>query len=329
MRVAIGQFSQISEERLMFAAQLGVSGIVLNTPVMPGKRWEHFDILRGKEQWHFLDLVELRSSCENYGLKLEAIENVPVPWLDKVMTGADGRDEQIENYQETIRNLGRAGVPILGYFFSPNLVWRTSFTTLSRGRARVSSFDLSLVEHAPLTHGRIFDETEMWANFDYFLDAVLPVAEESGVVLALHPDDPPVESLGGISRIFRNFEGFTRAMERHASPFHKLDLCLGCWSEMGESIPDVIRHFGSRQQIAYVHVRDVKGSVPCFEECFIGDGNMDMIEVFRALHDVKFDGFLIDDHVPHMVDDTEWGHRGRAHAVGYLQAMTEAVARLA
>src|SRR6266545_7392885 len=114
MRVAIGQFSLLTEERLKFASQLGVSGIVLNTPVLPGKRWEHFDILRGQHGWHYLDLLELRTTCENYGLKLEAIENTPVTFYDKAMLGLPGRDEQIEHYRETVRNLGRAGIPLLG-----------------------------------------------------------------------------------------------------------------------------------------------------------------------------------------------------------------------
>ncbi len=123
------------------------------------------------------------------------------------MTGVEGRDEQIENYQETIRNLGRAGIPILGYSSRRTSCGALPSPPFSRGRARVSSFDHALVEHAPLTHGRVIDEAEMWSNYDYFLDAVLPVAEESGVVLALHPDDPPVESLGGVSRIFRTLKG--------------------------------------------------------------------------------------------------------------------------
>jgi len=328
MRVALGQFSQLSDERLTYAAQLGVSGVVLNTPVMPGKRWEHFDIVRGKERWHYLDLVELRTTCENYGLRLEAIENVPVPWLDKVMLGLPGRDEQIENYQETIRNLGRAGIHVLGYHFMPNLVWRTSFTTFGRGRAQVSSFDLAQVADAPMTHDRVYTEADLVANLRYFLQAVLPVAEESGVVLALHPDDPPVETLGGVARILRSFDHFKQAMELVPSPNHQLDLCLGCWSEMGAPIPDVIDYFGSRKQIAYVHFRDVKGTIPCFAECFIDEGNMDVVDVFRALKRNTFDGFIIDDHVPHMTGDTEYGHRGHAHATGYLQAMVEAVTKL-
>ena len=326
MRVAIGQFSQLTDERLAFAAQLGASGIVLNTPVLPGKRWEHVDVHRGGESWQFLDLLELRTTCENYGLRLEAIENVPIGFYDRAMLGLPGADEQIAAYAETIRHLGAAGIPILGYHWMPNQVWRTSFTTPGRGGARVSSFDLALVEHAPLTHGRVYAEEELWATYERFVTAVLPVAEEAGVILALHPDDPPVASLGGVPRLFKDRAGFERAMAIGDSPNHKLDFCLGCWSEMGPGVLDAVAHFGERRQIAYVHFRDVQGTVPRFQECFLGEGNLDPMATIRALHRVGFDGFMIDDHVPQIVDDTEWGHRGRAHATGYLQALVAVVA---
>lgn len=329
MRIAIGQFNQLTEERLLFAQQMGVSGIVLNTPVMPGKRWEHFDIVRGKDLWQFLDLLELRTTCENYGLRLESLENVPITFLDKAMLGLPGRDEQIANYQETIRNMGRAGIEVLGYNWMPNLVWRTSFTTPGRGGARVSSFDYDLVKDAPLTHGRVFTEDELWANYEYFLRAVVPVAEESGVKLALHPDDPPVDSLGGVPRLFRNFENFKQAMELVPSPNSGLDFCLGSWSEMGIDVVEALRYFCERGNVIYVHFRDVQGAVPKFQECFLGEGNLDPVEVMVTLKRTGFSGFIIDDHVPHMIDDTEWGHRGRAAATGYLQGLLAAVNALA
>lgn len=318
MRVAVGQFNQATDERLRFARQLGVEGVLLNTPLLPGEK-----------RWEFLDLVNLRTTIENYGLRLEAIENVPIRFYDKAMLGLPGRDEQIENYQETIRNLGRAGIPILGYHWMPNSVWRTSRTTPSRGGAQVTSFDLDLARNAPLSHGRVFTEDEMWQNYAYFMKAVLPVAEEAGVKLALHPDDPPVESLGGVARLFRSFEGFRRAMEEVApSPNNGLDFCMGCWSEMGKGVIEPIQYFGSRGKIFYVHFRDVQGAVPKFQECFIGDGNVDVVDAMLALKRVGFTGFMIDDHVPHMVDDTDWGHRGRAYSTGYIQGLLTAINKL-
>lgn len=322
MRVAIGQFQEITHERLTFAAQLGVSGVLLNTPTLPGE-----------QHWEADDLAWLRRRCEEYDLRLEAIENVPINFYDRAMLGLEGRDAQIAGYQQTIRNLGEAGVPILGYHWMPNGVWRTP-DRRGRGGAMVTAFDLAESENTPLRHGirehplaagRTFSADEMWDNYCYFMERVLPVAEQSGVTLALHPDDPPLPMLGGIARLFGSLQGFQRAMETFDSPNHGLDFCLGCWSEMGPDPLAAIRYFGERGKIAYVHFRDVQGVVPTFQECFLGEGNVDVVAAMRTLKEVKFTGFIIDDHVPMMVDDTSWGHRGRAHATGYIQALVAAV----
>jgi mannonate dehydratase len=327
MRVAIGQFNELTMERLTFAKQLGASGVLLNTPLLPGeKRWELDDL-----RW-------LVGRCADYGLRLEAIENVPVRFYDKAMLGLPGRDEQIENYQATIRNLGQAGVGILGYHWMPNGVWRTSKTTPGRGGALVTAFEMEVaatdqplvhgVKEHPLAQGRTFTTEEMWDNYVYFMKAVLPVAEEAGVKLALHPDDPPLPTLGGIARLFYNFEGFKRAMDEFPSPNSGLDFCMGCWSEMGPGVIDAIRYFGERGKIFYVHFRDVQGYGPKFQECFLGEGNVDVVEAIRTLKEVGFTGFIIDDHVPRLVDDTDWNHRGRAFQTGYIMALVQAVNKL-
>lgn len=338
MRVAIGQLSELDEETLLYGRQLGVTGVQLNTPRIPG---EH--------RWEYEDLLELRRTAERYGLKLEALENVPIRFYDKAMLGLPGRDEQIEHYQATIRNMGRAGIPILGYHFMPNGVWRTSFTAPARGGAKVSSFDLALVEPDKprsvqgnaiavrdsrmkqlIEDGseQIVTEEQMWANYEYFIKAVIPVAEEAGVTLALHPDDPPVEMLGGVARLFKNKAGFVRAMEIADSEAWALDLCLGCCSEMvggSSTVVEMIEHFAPLGKLAYVHFRDVQGTVPKFQECFLGEGNYNPAKIMRLLRDCGFSGFILDDHVPYIVNDTPWGHRSRAHAIGYLQGLLDSL----
>ena len=142
MRVAIGQFNELTHERLTFARQLGVAGVQLNTPVLPGER-----------RWELRDLQWLVTRCARYGLRLEALENTPISFYDKAMLGLPGRDEQIEHYQATIRNLGAAGIPVLGYHWMPNGVWRTSHTTPGRGGALVTAFDMRQVDEHPLVFG--------------------------------------------------------------------------------------------------------------------------------------------------------------------------------
>ncbi len=319
MRVGIGQFNELTVEQITFAKQCGAEDVLLN---MAGG-----GELRGEECWEFADLLHLRMRAEDNGLRLFALENVPFRFYDKVMIGAEGRERQLENMQETVRNMGRAGIPVLGYHWMPNSVWRTSAALPIRGGAISNAFKMSLVKDAPLTHGRVYGEEEMWANYDWYLSQMLPVCEEYHVRMALHPDDPPVPSLGGIARLFCGFEGFKRAMEVHSSPMHGLDFCHGCWSEMraGAGVMEAIEYFGSRGRIFYVHLRDVLGGAEDFTECFLGEGNMNIFKVMRKLKQVGFNGLLIDDHVPHMVNDTPWGHRGRAFATGYITAMLDAV----
>lgn len=314
MRVGLGQFNELTDEKLAFIKQCGADDFLMNTPKLPGDK-----------QWEYEDLLALRRRADAAELRLMALENVPVSFYDKAMLGLPGRDEQIAHMQTTIRNMGRAGIPILGYHWMPNSVWRTPELAVLRGGARGTRFNLA--EHDPnqLTHGRIYTEDEMWVNYEYYLARILPVAEESNVRLALHPDDPPVPSLGGIARIFRNFDGFKRAMDTFDSPYHGLDFCMGCWSEMGgmDNVIRAVRHFGERGKIIYVHFRDVQGTADNFNECFINEGNVNPFEVVKTLRDVGFTGFMITDHVPHMVDDTDWGHRGRAYAIGYIAALIE------
>jgi mannonate dehydratase len=340
IRIAIGQFNQLDAEKLRFAAQLGVTGIQMNTPKLPGE-----------QRWEVADLKALVDGCAEYGLTFEAIENVPIHFYDKAMLGLPGRDEQIEHYQATIRNMGIAGIPVLGYHFMPNSVWRTTRTGPGRGGAHVTAFDMVEVAKAGtegirgfvakrderLTTMTVLDEEtdevytaeQMWANYEYFVKAVIPVAEEAGVKLALHPDDPPVPMLGGVARLFGSPEGFKRAEAITPSPNWGLDLCLGCCSEMSggkANVEAMIDEFGPRGRILYVHFRDVQGTVPDFKECFLGEGNYDPAAVMLRLKQRGFAGFLLDDHVPHMDGDTEWCHRGRAHAVGYMQGLLNALA---
>jgi len=338
MRIAVGQFNELTDEKLRFAAQIGVRGVQLNTPRLPGET-----------HWEVSDLSALVARCRDYGLTLEAIENVPIHFYNKAMLGLPGRDGQIAHYQTTLRNMAKAGIPILGFHFMPNSVWRTDRMAPGRGGAGCTRFDMAEVEKAAGPDGvrafvaktderrgalpvlgegeRQLSVEQMWENYAYFIEAVLPVAEEAGVRMALHPDDPPVPMLGGVARIFREPAGFKRAWELNPdSPAWGLDLCLGCCSEMPggkANVREMIEFFGPKGRIFYVHFRDVQGVVPCFQECFIGEGNYDPAEAMVLLEKNGFDGFLLDDHVPHMDDDTVWNHRGRAHAIGYMQGLLQ------
>lgn len=339
IRVSLGHVDEYDDRVAAFALQLGLRGVQLHNPTaLPG--------LPG--YWTVEELQALRDRCAADGLGVDGLENVPAAHFWKVQRGAPGRDEQLDNYCTTVRNMAQVGLDLLGHHFMPTFVWRTDMTARGRGDAAVTGFDLDhigsgnalasykLTPDEPLVQP--LDAEQMWANYQYFLDAVLPVAEEVGVRLALHPDDPPVDvPLGGAARIFSSPEGIAEGLRRAAgSPAWGLNLCLGTVSEMGgeAAVNAVIDRLGPLGRIFYVHFRDVQGTVPRFQECFLGEGNFDPARVIRRLRDRGFDGFLIDDHVPAMIGDAAtWGDtspeaycsRGRAHAIGYLLGILNAL----
>lgn len=175
---------------------------------------------------------------------------------------------------------------------------------------------------------RTLTEQEMWDNYRYFVEAIIPIAESANVRIGFHPDDPPVSELYGVPHILRSVDALVTAANAVDSPFLGSELCLGTVSEMGgaEAVRDAIAELGVAGKIVYVHLRDVLGVVPRFTECFLGEGNLDIIDVLRQLHAVGFDGFILDDHTPALTGDSPYGYRGRAHAIGYLQAALEATA---
>ncbi len=340
MRFGFGTFMDPHPERLRFIKQVGVDDILLNLWGAVEAGYPNLP-LQGTCEWSFENLVQLRNQIEDAGLRLNAIENLPYEFYDEVMLGGEQQEAQLEHVQNTVRNLGRAGIPWLGYNWMPNGVWRSSTTRRIRGGAESSAVDMGELGKAPNTHGRSFSEDELWENYERFLDAVLPVAEEEGVTLCLHPDDPPVERLGGIPRLFRNRENIERAMDMYPSDNHGLQLCLGNWSAMGEDIVEVVEHFGERGDTEYVHFQTISGPLPRFHEVFVDQpGHYDPYEVLGALDRTGFSGLIIPGHVPKLAGDEQylrhddrssldlqsggWKERGRGFTIGYLRGLLRA-----
>jgi mannonate dehydratase len=197
-----------------------------------------------------------------------------------------------------------------------------------RGGALATAFDYEVARKAPLTHGREYSEAEMWKNLEYWIRTITPIAEEEGIRLGIHPCDPPVEKLGGIPQLFRNFDAYKRLISIVDSPSNAIEFCQGTFSEMNEDIYEMIEYFVSRRRILYVHFRNVSGQVPKFYEEFVNTGYVDMHRAMRIYFDYGFEGFFIDDHVPQTYQDTPFGHRGRAHAMGYIAGIMESITKL-
>jgi mannonate dehydratase len=324
MEIMVGQLSELDEETAAFARQLGIKAVQLNTPKLDGS----------KGYWTYESVAALKAHCADYGLTLIALENVPQPFMESIKLGGPDQKRQLELYRQTITNVGKAGVAVLGFHFMPTGVWRTE-DAVGRGGAKVTAFDLTAIDQGNTTRGPqgktgpevSVTEEQLWENFTTFLRAVLPTAEACGVRLALHPDDPPVKALGPTARIFYSVDNLARAYEiAGGSPAFGFDLCLGTVSEMeggAAAVHDAIERFGPVGAICYIHFRQVQGTVPTFQECFLGEGNYSPREVIDLLRRVGYDGYLLDDHVPKVAGDTAWGHRARAHAIGYMQGLLQ------
>lgn len=311
-----------TDERLRYAKQLGADEVLFDNYYTRLSESPFEDLaLTGEKEWSFKSIMELKSRVKDAGLKLNILENLPYQHYEKVMLGKEGRDDQLTHIKNTIRNLGRAGISTLGYHWMVNGVWYTSHHRRIRGGAKVWATDLNDLTDAPLTHDREYSEEEMWENYEYFLREVLPVAEEAGVTLALHPDDPPTDvKIGGIPRLFRSFENFKRAMDIVPSDNHALEFCLGNWSTMGSDLSEVIDYFGQQDKIEYVHFQTPSESLPRFHETFIDqEFYYDPQAILQAFLDVGFDGLIIPGHAPRMEGDDSWTERGRGYTLGYLR----------
>jgi len=331
VRLAETLSSSPSTEDLMFLKQLGVTDVVAGPPVPPVDlppymyingyaRYVPSDELEA-QVWELPPLLRLKRRIEDAGLRHSVIEISGPPM--RIITGRSGRDEQIENWCKRVRNMGKAGIPILAIGFHLGN-WRTPSTTPERGGAEVGGFDYEFVKDAPVSPLGVFTEEQLWDSLEYFLKRVMPVHEEAKVRLAVHPDDPPTSPIAGGARILRSPEAFRRMLEIVPSDYLGLEFCQGCFAEMGVDVVEAIRYFGSRKKIFYVHFRDVRGAVPKFQETFHDNGKTDMLAAMRAYKEAGFDGPLRPDHYPRMVDDPH-GRVTRAFAIGYIKGLMEAV----
>lgn len=308
MRIAL-VLTPLSDENLRLACQVGATDVVARYP---------------GQDYH--ELVALRDRIAAAGLRLSVIEGY-VP-MDQIKIGGPGRDDEIDRMQTLIENMGSAGVGVLCYNFMAGTDWsRTSFTVPERGGALASGFDVDDADVLPIDNVGTIPAERMWANLTWFLERIVPVAERAGVKLALHPDDPPMSPLRGVTRIMTNVSAFERLVELVPSPSNGICFCQGCFLEMGVDLIETIRRL--REHIHYVHFRDVCGTVPRFRETFHDNGPTDMAQALRAYKQIGFDGPMRPDHVPQLEGEAsgEPGYTtlGRLWAVGYMRGLMDAI----
>lgn len=305
----------ISDENLTLAAQCGVDQIVVR---YPGPDLSEFN--------------RLQQRIRSFGMEIGVVEGY-LP-IDRIKLGTDDGTD-LRAMKALIRHLSDLDIRLVCYNFMAGTDWiRTSVDTLERGGSKVTAFRLADLDKARIPGRPAFraelepgaKRPELWKNLQNFLEEIIPVAENAGVVMAMHPDDPPLPQLLGNDRIMHDVSGFERLVEIVKSPSNKIAFCQGSFSEMGIDIPATIRRLGPH--IAYVHYRDVVGTADDFRESWQDNGQTDMAEAMRAYREVGFSGPMRPDHVPQMIgeDDGEPGYTmlGRLFAFGYIRGMMHA-----
>jgi mannonate dehydratase len=303
------------DDRWTMARQLGVESAVV--------RFWGVD-----EWWTYETLQRTRTRFDDHGFSLDVVEDRP-PMAATVL-GREGRDEEIERVKRLLRNMGRLGVDTYCWVWTENPlgVLRTSDSIPDRGGSRTVAYDHRWTERAEPHPAADVTEAELWENLQHFLDEVVPVAEEAGVDMALHPDDPPISPIRGVPRLVTSLENYERILGMYDSPNHGVAFCQGNFAAMDADVPAAIRRLGDR--IRFVHFRDVEGSADSFVETWHDDGPTDMKAAIEAYREVGFDGPIRPDHVPKMVGETDreeattgYTDLGRLFAIGYIVGLLE------
>jgi mannonate dehydratase len=350
MKIGLGLYRHmLTRDYYDFARQAGCTHVVVHLvdyfkqgPSNPrdnqptGAKYEAWGVAGDPNQlWTVKQLRALRAEIEDAGLVLAAVENLdPAHWHDILLDGPR-RAQQIEQLKTTIRCLGEAGIPVLGYNFSLAGVCGRVTAPLGRGRAVTLGMD-GPAEDVPIPNGMIWNmiydkdapagtlpsisHEELWRRLQRFLEEMIPVAEQSGVRLAAHPDDPPMPTMRQQPRLVYQPHMYQRLIDLASSPSNSLELCVGTLAEMTEgNIYDAVDLYSKQGRIAYIHLRNVVGKVPHYRETFIDEGDVDMIRILAILHRNHFDGVLIPDHTPQMTCSAPW-HAGMAHTLGFMLA---------
>ncbi|XID91712.1 mannonate dehydratase [Paenibacillaceae bacterium WGS1546] len=320
-------------------------------PGMQGIVTAIYDVPAG-EAWPLGIILELKEKIERAGLELAVIESVPVH--EDIKLGLPTRDRYIANYQETLRNLGKAGIPVVCYNFMPVFDWtRSKLDYELEDGSTALIYEEEVVERMnPLTGelslpgwdssyevGQLrelfekyeaVDEEKLWDNLAYFVRRVMPTAEEAGIKMAIHPDDPPWP-IFGLPRILTGRASLERLIGLYDSPANGICLCSGSLGASEDNdVPELMREFGAKGRVNFVHARNVKRTGPkSFQESahLSSSGSIDMYEVIRAMSDFDYEGPIRSDHGRMIWGETGkpgYGLYDRALGAVYLNGLWEA-----
>ena len=326
--------------------QMGITDVIVK--VNP-------DLTGLPDPWRYETLAFLVSRLKSAGLTVVGLEGDPFDMSPikefggAVVNGQDARcpsrEEALAHYRELLESMGRLGIKLLCYNFMVGKGWSRTGVREGRGGAKATYFSLAELEKtsdighrtssaevgSPRSEVLKLTSAQVWANYEYFIKAVMPTAEKCGIRMGLHPDDPCLPSLGGYARIFGSVEAYDRAYAVYPSPSNAVTFCQANFKLMlgNEALADAARHFGKR--IAFIHVRDVEGTKEDFTELFHDQGTIDQFALMRVYRDIGLDVPVRGDHVPEMAYDRVltpdgtpgYFTLGRLFANGYLKALLE------
>jgi mannonate dehydratase len=303
-----------ADERAMRRiTQLGVSHALMGGPRIP---WEE---------------DQLRQIMDRFQKGGITVSNMMIGGFPNTIYGKPGRDQEIENIQKSIRAAGRAGLPVIEYNFYAHRAIEGYFDEPGRGGAGMLSFDYERIKDLPpLPEEGAHSIDEMWANVTYFLKAVVPVAAESRVRLALHPNDPPAPISRGSGQIMGSVEGWQRLVSIVPSPYNGISFDCGVTREMGRDPVEICRYFSRRDCINHVHFRNVVMRKPRekYTEVFPDEGEVDMVAVMKELVRQKYPRLVYPEHPRGLDYDRECqgsdDYAGWVFNVGYARAMLQA-----
>jgi len=276
--------------------------------------------------WDFDSLKFSKDQFKAYGFDLIGLEGDQMD-MTKIKLGLPGRDKDIEKYKQMLSNMGKLNISLLCYNFMATGWVRTNKMISERGGALVTGFNINEAKLLPNTPYGKFSVEQMWDNYIYFINKVIPIAEENGVKMALHPDDPPVPELQGIARIFIDANAIRKALSFSNSTSHGLTFCQGTYKTMGENLPSLIEEFGRKQKIFFVHIRDVEGHRYNFRETFHDNGPTNMPEMLSMYKKVEFNGPIRSDHAPTMAGESNkhpgYEINGHLFGIGYIRGIMD------
>ena len=316
--LAVGALGEAGARRVK---QLGVDHVIVGNP--------------GPIPWQEARLRELVDRLKGHGLTLG---NVMIRGFPKIIYGRPGRDAEIEQVIQSIRAAGKVGIPVIEYNFYAHRLIEGYYEETGRAGAGMTAFDYDRVKDLPpLEREGAHSLEAMWANITYFLKAVVPVAEQSGVRLALHPNDPPAPISRGSGQIMSTLAGWKRLVDIVKSPSNGITFDCGVTRELGEDPVEVCRYFGERDRINHVHYRNVKMRKPYekYTEVFLDEGDNNMFLVMKELVRQGYPRLIYPEHPRALDYDRErpnfqagypggGGYAAYAFNVGYTRAMLQA-----